>query len=194
MWIMNCEICVTITCELWRPRVVMWIMNCDVNYRLWYELWTVWQSPVNYEGHGWWCEFWIMMWIVNCDNHLWVVKAESVDVNYELWCELKIVMWIVWKITCELWRPRVVMCGLRVIGTRLREVAVQVTHSSVLLHLERKDFQVILKDFQRWSRKRVIHKGSIKKGHFIEGWIKWQCRSPIARCCCTWKEKTFKLS
>ena len=27
------------------------------------------------------------------------------------------------------------MCGLRVMGTRLREVAVQVTHSSVLLHL-----------------------------------------------------------
>ena len=23
-----------------------------------------------------------------CDNHLWVVKAESGDVNYELWCEL----------------------------------------------------------------------------------------------------------
>ena len=32
------------------------------------------------------------------------------------------------------------MCGLRVMGTRFREVAVQVTHNSVLLHLERKDF------------------------------------------------------
>ena len=38
-------------------------------------------------------------------------------------------------------RLRLVMCGFRVMGIRSREVAVQETHSAVLLHLHRRKEQ-----------------------------------------------------
>ena len=59
------------------------------------------------------------------------------------------------------------MCGLRVMGTRLREVAVQVTHSSVLLHLPSSYFPNCLFTFYSEVAVNVVHRCNGFKVQFI---------------------------